>query len=417
MEYVNYILGPPIVLGDDYVAECTVMPLKETSSLSDPSPWPELLPELWELIFDKGKDVDFQGLQSTSKWAHQLFWDYRSECNIIDPTCKDEKILRIVGQCNPRRVKHINLGDTMATDKALLDMPSLRWLKYLSLERTSVTDHGLSVIGERFPCLEQLSLRCCSITDEGLGHLTGLQRLQILLLENCRKLTEVAHLHLAQLLKLKHLTLSSSQVHLLALDRGQGVQVHSPDLPELRQKLGNGNFGGFHGLSNLETLDSGPFMALTPAAVSIIAQLRSLRHLRVQQSQLLDQGSIEAISRMTQLVELHIYKCQFVASFTALGGLSLVRSLNLRGCFIKDVDLPALATISSLERLNLSECHKITDRGLHAFLDLCIETRLKWLMMYDCRRLAFSYASPGWRILVRTEYGVELALEKVAFSE
>jgi hypothetical protein len=145
--------------------------------------------------------------------------------------------------------------------------------------------------------------------------------------------------------------------------------VNAGELDALRRLLGDSNFSGFAELRRLETLDSGPFMAMTPQAIEVISKLPSLKHLRIQQSQLLDQRrqaphlltlsthlprrSLRLISNIPGLIELHLYKVQFVDSFAALGDMKDVISLCLRGCFLRDIDLVALSNIPNLERLNI----------------------------------------------------------------
>lgn len=120
---------------------------------------------------------------------------------------------------------------------------------------------------------------------------------------------------------------------------------------------------------------------------------------------------------MSGLVELHMYKCQFVRSFVSLGKHRGIKSLNLRGCFITDDDLPsslcfplallihaALADMPVLVRLNISDCAKLTDAGMRAFFVRSKTSPLKWVKLADCRRLV-EYTYNDWMQTVRNEKG------------
>lgn len=93
-------------------------------------------------------------------------------------------------------------------------------------------------------------------------------------------------------------------------------------------------------------------MAMTPSALTTLLGLPRLKHLRIQQCQLLDQQrsvsvlvikpqsfvSILRISQKRGLVELHLYKCQFAESLSVISNIKDVKSLNLRGSFLTDAD-------------------------------------------------------------------------------
>lgn len=342
----------------------TAPTLRRFGKTEGPDHLGEVLPEIWTAIFGKGSPYDFRGLQATSKWCHNLYWDYRSGYNFTGRELLELELLAIMSKCNPEATLEINLAYTKITDLGIyfLTALNLNRLSVLSLDGTFISDESLEFIGLSFPTLKSLSLRCCPITDDGIAHLTSLPRLAALSVEDCKKTTESSLASFGQMTDLTFLAISTSPKQLLALDRGRGVQVHAQNLEDLRVILHDCGFSAFSRLTKLETFDSGPFMTMTPLAIETIARLSTLRYLRLHQSQLLGQNSINLISQLPELVELHIYKCKFVEDFSVLAQLSKVTSLALRRCRIRDSDLLGLSHSSPSFVLSYSDQHSRSSR-------------------------------------------------------
>lgn len=336
---------------------------------------PELLPELWDIIFAKGTPHDFRGLQLASRWTNALFWNHRRECDSVD----------VAVQCNPARLQSIRLTDLRPIERFALSKLFLPGLHTLVI--TGSINGILDTLPACMPNLRTLEVHRSDLVDADVQRLCVLERLSVLVLAECGKLTEESHDHIGRLTSLTTLMISSSPSYLLAQDKGYGVKAHRDDLDALRDRLGDCAFGPFTALQRLDTFDSGPFVATTPAAIGALCKLPALKHLRLQQCQLVDNTGLAMVATMTTLAELHLYKCQFADSFACLATLAKLKSLSLRGCFIRNADLVAIARAPALERLDISDCPKVTDDGVRKFLQLAVRTKLKWIKMANCRCL------------------------------
>jgi len=79
------------------------------------------------------------------------------------------------------RVQAVRLGGAKVDNDVLARMAALGGLKWLSLDKTGVTDEGLAHL-RALQHLETLKLDQTRITDAGLVHLAGLRRLRFLYL-------------------------------------------------------------------------------------------------------------------------------------------------------------------------------------------------------------------------------------------
>jgi len=332
-------------------------------------------PELWANVFARGTPRDFQGLQRASRWTRALYWAHRTDYTTLSTH---------LWNCDS--VTGLDLSDAEAITTDIADLGLCR-LKELNLGDLG-TDARLKDDIARLVSLRSLNVRASRITDAGIEYLTTLTRLNVLLLGQCRLMTDKSFPAMARLTNLKHLELGASPTHLLELDEGAGVKVDRDELPVLCAALGDVNIGCFAAFQRLETLDCGQFMALTPSAVQVLAGLRALKHFRCQQCQLFDDPALVAITRMQSLVEVHLFKIQFTESIAVLAQCSKVVSLDLNGSWVTDSDLLTLVKMPHLERFNVSECPKLTDAGIKGMYDAALPTRLKWVKHVACRRLS-----------------------------
>lgn len=288
-------------------------------------------------------------------------------------------VKEILKNCDLRAIR-----DDMITGLFGIKLPSLKRLSLISAEGE---DRNLRIISASFPNLTHLEIYEAPITDNGIEFLTTLSNLEVLSLYECRELTEESHGTIGQLTKLRSLTLSSCPSALTKRDKGKGVQIQQTSLSVLRSELEDCSFSSLCSLKNLQKLDVGPFMAITPMAAACLLQMPSIRELTLHQCQLLDDEGLANICKMTSLVKLDLCKCQFVTSFFPITRLTGLKRLSLKRSSINNEDLAALTLLPRLKKLDIGECPKITDEGMRTFFTLSLPSKISLLEMADCRRL------------------------------
>jgi Leucine-rich repeat (LRR) protein len=343
-----------------------------------PTPLDLLVPEVWAAIFSFGGPEEYQALQLTSKWAHDLFWDMR-RVYVFLPDYKPKALCRVLRKANPVQVTYLSAAHNPglgALHIAYICGLGFTHLQRLNLAFTACTDEALALVCETSRNLKSLSIRTCElITITGIASVCRkLRRLEKLMIEGCRLLTDECLMPIGHLKKLQYLSVSLSHRSLLERDTGEGVAVSRTMLPKLRSLVGDCNVSHLAGLKNLTYLDFGPFMALTHASIeSLRANLKQLKYLAIPQGQLLDTPSIALLGQMKSVEALMLNKIYF-ASVASLVHLPALRLLNLRFCSIEDADLLDLAHCEKLEELDISHCHLITYGGLKRYMEL-IECR------------------------------------------
>lgn len=228
---------------------------------------------------------------------------------------------------------------------------------------------ALELICNSFPQLKTLSLAHCRfITDFGIAHLAKLSKLERITLEGCTNTTDKSLSALSGLTQLRRLVLSCSPASLLQLDevrvllcqyflmhvKGDGIAVAQHSIREYQNLVGDCNLSQLAELTNLQSLDTGPFMSLTTEGIRCLQKLKSLRQLRIQQCQLMDDErsatfsceltetyscSFALIGCMSSLVDLKLHKLQFVRNFKPVANLSRLQRFVLHNSHIKDRDL------------------------------------------------------------------------------
>jgi hypothetical protein len=358
-----------------------------------PEPWDALPPELWALLFTRAWPREFVGLRGASHWTRWLFWHYRTE---YTPATLAHLEL-YARRCNRESVASVDLAllDDVP-DYAFALLSTLPCIQRLRVHEA--TDRVMESIGQ-LRCLRELVIEKDhhkTLTEDGITHLTNLSKLEALSMSDCRGYpNEAINLVVSRLPRLRALHCGGGgSGHLIGLDRGRGVQVHRQDLEPLCKALGDGNLSHVGALSHLEELDLGPFGVPTPQGIKRLAALPKLGKLTIRQGQLLDNASVDAIAALP-LVDLLLHKVQFVASFQALARCTMLKTLDLKGSFVFNEDLPALATLPRLERLDISRCPKLTDVGMRRFYEVATPTKLTWLKHADCRRLR-EFNRPHW---------------------
>ena len=148
-------------------------------------------------------------------------------------------------------VVSVLLGE-QGSDRELAHVGRLSQLKYLSLNRSRVTDAGLRSL-EGLTHLEELSLRETAVTDPGLVHLRRLAQLKQLDL-SLTEITSTGLVHLVGLNQLTDLSLRATQID----DHG---------MTHLEK------------LSNLQRLDLTNDTRITDAGLAYLKRLSGLRAL------------------------------------------------------------------------------------------------------------------------------------------
>jgi hypothetical protein len=93
--------------------------------------------------------------------------------------------VHFVKQKSGRTFVKVNLGYTRTGDEELKLLKHLKYVKFLSLNRTKVTDKGLEH-PKGLVDLQALDLQDTMITDKGLNHLKGLADLRSLDLDGTK---------------------------------------------------------------------------------------------------------------------------------------------------------------------------------------------------------------------------------------
>ena len=343
-----------------------------------------LLPEIWTQIFERGSWRDFRGLLRTSRWGYNLFYQNLRECDLVG---SERFLSQVAWQAKSNILRKLSLHDHHLRSKGFSVLDGFQ-LEELVLSDVDITDNSLAVISELLPDLRSLRLTVPRVTDEGIMYLTRLRQLRVLSLIGCRQLTEKSFPTIGRLTSLVELHLGASQNHLLQMDRGRGVEVQRSNRSNFIQKLGTSNFEQLSGLTRLIFFDTGPFVAMTPMMIDTIAGFSGLQCLKIYQGQLLDEESLQKIGSILSLTELHLYKCKCAGNFSALTRLTSLRSLDLRASLVDDQDLGALVRMPSLIDLNISNCPKITDRGLESLLATALSTQLSNVSAIECKGIS-----------------------------
>lgn len=127
-------------------------------------------------------------------------------------------------------------GNPRITDAGLVELSSIKTLRWLYLGQTGITDAGLSHVN-RLTELESLDLSGTAISPQALKSLPNLEKLRELLLENT-KLTDAGLVHLANFPGLIRLDLSSTRItnaglrHLLGLPQLKEVILKNTTVTE-----------------------------------------------------------------------------------------------------------------------------------------------------------------------------------------
>ena len=249
----------------------------------------------------------------------------------------------------------------------------------LRYEGKTITDDIIAKIPVDSTYPKTLTLQDCAITDRAVGDIVRFINLRVLVFKQCRNITIASHIMLSKLTNLRHLVLSTTVPVIDAMDDGKGVPVTEESVGTIRAMMGDINFYYLSPLKHLRHVDTGPYLALTPAALKVLAGLPKLQDLRIQQSQLLTTRSMEVLGQMTNLMRLSLL-CSTSANLdhlSLLTNLSSLMHLELgKGTQpINDRNLVDLMQLPALVRLDIRGRHQIATGPL----GITRQDKLVWL--------------------------------------
>lgn len=254
----------------------------------------------------------------------------------------DEKIAHLSGAVN---LRFLEMNRSSVTNSGLARLQGLTNLRRLELRGTDITGAGLVYLKD-LKMLQHLRLAETRIEDAGVSHLAGLRNLRILSLSDTL-ITDAGLAHLKNLTRLRELNLSQTRV-------GNDGTAHLAGLKELRTlmlaetQVGDAGLVYLEGLTNLQKLNL-DYTGLTDAGLSHLNGLSTLKALALGNTAVTDKG-------MAHLSQLH-----------------QLRRLSLDGTEVGDGVLRQLGGVmKNLRALNLSGTN-ITDQGLRAFRPTDVE--------------------------------------------
>jgi hypothetical protein len=212
-------------------------------------------------------------------------------------------------------------------DAGLAHLRGLPHLKYLALYGPGFTDAGMVYVKE-IPSLRIFSVHenLSRIGDTGLIHISELPNLELLCLHGMRGITDAGVAHLTKMRLLKKLEIGSSQV----TDKGLGYlkQIKSLERLELPQDQHN----------------------ITDAGLAHLAELSNLKHLQISRIHFNDPATNKEYYTDRGLADL--------------AKLRQIEELHIGSVGITDAGMEHVAKLTSLKKLHMFGCDKVTDKGL-----------------------------------------------------
>ena len=230
----------------------------------------------------------------------------------------------------------LDLAKTGVKNKGFAELESLPALHALNLWLSDVRAAGFEALA-RMPGLRALDLASTRADDAALAQLAGLERLSFLSLRFCTSIHPAGFAPLASLAALKHLDLGFTKISDEAIDK-------VCTLSELESLNVEG--AGASGRADRPRLtDEGGVQ---------LGALSQLRRLELGRREVGDE-TLEALSQLEHLEELHMYGCEVSPEGAShLGKMQALRSLTLFSTQKGEAYLEALAACSPLRTLHLT---------------------------------------------------------------
>lgn len=248
-------------------------------------------------------------------------------------------------------LKELMFIQSNITNKGLIHLRESHSLRVLTLMRNEITSEGLKALKDLSE-LEHLILggtkkKKADIDDTGLQHLSALNQLKTLRLNNTR-ITDSGLKNLRDFQRLESLSLADTQVtntglvHLIPLKSLQSIRLYGLRLTDEDMKP-------LSKISSLQRIDAN--LSISDKGLRLLTKLRDLESLDLSSKRITDLG-------MAHLAEMKSLK-----------------TLWFQGCPITDFGLEQLTGLESLEMLMLNDTH-ITDEGLQFLGKLPLLKRL-----------------------------------------
>jgi len=231
------------------------------------------------------------------------------------PMITDDKMVHIGKLTSLRELSLVQCD----VGRGLEHLKNLRSLEYLNLRGDSdyYIDEGLAHLAGLAE-LRQLDIRQTGLSDAGLAHIGKMTNLEDLNIADCA-ITNVGMAHLVGLRRLKKLDISSNPVDL--------------------SKVNDIGLTYFTGLTSLEELKL-PYAGITDTGLAQLSGLHSLRKLTCYSRHMTDRGLV------------------------TIAGLRSLADLVICADNITDSGIESLSRCTSLKKLDLHECPKITNAGI-----------------------------------------------------
>jgi Leucine-rich repeat (LRR) protein len=259
-----------------------------------------------------------------------------------------------------------------ASVQGLQELPAL---EQLELERTGVDDVRL-LAGCR--ALRELKLTSSLVTDVGIIGLERIATLEALKLAHCRHITSVTSLR--HCTALRELILDETSVTdagiaglecIVTLTKLSLVYCnfitsvsslrHSPSLRELDLFDTAVTAAGVEGLDEIGTLQYLKAGGRTQLDASTLRRCRSLREIDLSSSEDVTNAVLAALADVSTLETLSLSNCLRLHDVSALARSVSLRKLHLEGSAVCDAGIAGLERVPSLTWLSLASCDSIAN--------------------------------------------------------
>jgi Leucine-rich repeat (LRR) protein len=334
---------------------------------------------------------------------------------------------------NQERLQRLSIARMAVTDEGIKELGRLRALRALDVSSCKkITGAGLKQLADgnaglqvlllgfcgglsdggpgffsRLSDLQHLNLTWTNVSDDQLADISRLKRLRVLVLKDCRQISEAGLKRLAMCRSLEDLTLEGIPSvtdavlkELAALPKLRALDLHSCEgfmgaglrelnrLPELRylnlsrcKQLVGRDFAGLAGTKSLKTLE----LSFTRVSdVKSLAEIKSLAKLDLSATDLGD-DALRDFAALEGLRELVLIGCERItnAGLTEIARLKGLQELNLSSCpNFGEHGIRALAESSHLQRLALIDCPGMSDAAVGHLANL---KSLRQLSIIDCK--------------------------------
>jgi len=217
----------------------------------------------------------------------------------------------------------------------------------------------------KLPRLRSVLLLGTAITDDGLPSLAQIATLENLDLRDC-KVSNAGLAHLAPLSKLKALKLSGKNGSCSVDDDGMDHVAKLTSLKVLGLDFLWVSELGLEKLTGLRNLEEFYLTETTIGneAIDLMIHFPNLRRLRVSKTQI-DAAGVVALAKLTSLEDLDLSECVQISddAMKPLSKLSKLKKLNLWRINLSDAGIEPLQGMTSLESLNLDNT-RLSDQGM-----------------------------------------------------